>query len=68
MPSPYDIDVRPAPGRGWGWRILRFADGRMDVVAYGRARFAWMARLDARRCVARNRHLLIVSRQHRYSD
>lgn len=62
MPSPYDIDVRPAPGRGWGWRVLRFAHGRMETVACGRAPFAWMARVDARRCVSRNRHLLIVTR------
>ena len=48
--------------------MLRFAHGQMETVAYGRAPFAWMARVDARRCVARNRHLLVVTRQPRYSD
>jgi len=68
MVTPHDIDVRRAPGRGWGWRVFRFTSGQMQLVAYGSAPCAWMARLDARRCVSRNRHLLVVPKLPRYSD
>jgi hypothetical protein len=55
MTPQFDIDVRRAPGMGYGWRIFRFSDGRMSLVAMGRAPFRWMARMDARHFLRRHR-------------
>lgn len=58
MTTQFDIEVRKAPGFGYAWRLFRFERGTMSLAAMGQAPFRWMARLDARHFLSRNRHLL----------
>ena len=68
MTPQYDIDVRRAPGFGYAWRILRFADGRMAIAAMGQSPFRWMARMDARHFLARHRTGLLAPRGRAVHD
>ncbi len=75
MPSPYrgcvaprfETDLRRQVTSGWEWRIVTFAAGRMIVRARGYAPFRWMARIDAWRCLRKDRALLIYREPGGYS-
>lgn len=44
--------------RGWEWQVVTFAQGHMLLRARGTAPTRWMARMDAWRCLRRNRMVL----------
>jgi hypothetical protein len=54
----YEIGLRHLR-RGWEWQIVTFERGHMLVRAKGTAPFRWMARIDAARCLRRNRAVLV---------
>jgi hypothetical protein len=57
MAPTFEIGLRRLR-RGWEWQIVTFAEGHMLLRARGTAPFRWMARVDARACLRRNRAVL----------
>ena len=62
-----EIGLRKLP-RGWEWQIVTFARGRMLVRAKGTAPLRWMARVDAWRCLRRNRNVLVYDPDRAWLD
>lgn len=57
MAPTFEIGLRRI-GRGWEWQIVTFSQGHMLLRAKGTAPVRWMARIDARLCLRRNRAVL----------
>ena len=68
MEARFEIDVRRHVSAGWEWRIVTFASGQMILRARGYAPFRWMARVDAWRCLRRNRTLLAYDADRAWLD
>lgn len=66
MPT-FEIGLRRVQ-RGWEWQIVTFSQGRMLLRARGTAPVRWMARLDAWRCLRRNRALLTYDPDRAWLD
>lgn len=67
MAPTYEVGLRRVR-RGWEWRIVTFARGQMHLRAYGTAPLRWMARVDAWRCVRRNRDALLPPSDRSWLD
>ena len=65
--APLEIGLRKLP-RGWEWQIVTFARGQMLLRARGTAPLRWMARVDAWRCLRRNRAVLVYDADRAWLD
>ncbi len=53
----FDVGLRRI-ARGWEWQVFTFSRGHMELRAKGTAPFRWMARVDSRVYLRRNRLML----------
>lgn len=67
MAPTFEIGLRRI-GRGWEWQIVTFSQGHMLLRARGTAPVRWMARIDAWRCLRRNRGVLTYNADMAWLD
>jgi hypothetical protein len=67
MAPTFEVGLRRI-GRGWEWQIVTFSRGHMLLRARGTAPLRWMARLDAWRCLRRNRAVLAYDADRAWLD
>jgi hypothetical protein len=67
MAPTFEVGLRRV-ARGWEWQIFTFSRGTMLLRARGTSPVRWMARLDARLCLRRNRAVLTYNADMAWLD
>ena len=67
MAPTFEVGLRRMT-RGWEWQIVTFSEGHMLTRARGTSPMRWMARMDAWRCLRRNRSVLTYDPNRAWLD